>query len=170
MKKIFAILITLILCVSLSYAQDFSSIVQDGHDNLADVDQAYVSGAYNNSYILQDNGVGTSEAWIDQLGGGNLSNVHQTFGGVTPRDNDNKAWVNQIGWNNNTQLFQKYDNEKMNVYQEGIGNYSYSSQIGNMNEGDVDQIGQTNQAYLYQEEHNNWAKGKTGRIIKLLRY
>lgn len=165
MKNILRILFSVLLYISLSNAQDYSKIEQDGHSNLANVDQAYTGGNYNNSYILQDNGVGTSKTWIDQLGGGNLSDVHQTFGGNAPRNNNNMASVNQIGWDNNTQVYQKYDNEQINVYQEGWRNYSNSSQIGNMNEGVVEQIGNDNQSIINQDNNNNWAKVRQEQFL-----
>lgn len=157
MKKLFALL-TVLLFAGFAFSQDFSSIIQDGNTNMADVDQTYWIGAYNNSYITQDGEVQGSEAWIDQLGGGNLSNVQQTLlWGPYGSDNDNKAWVYQTGWDNNTQIYQVYDNEEMNVYQDGMRNYSVSSQIGNENKGFAVQLGNDNIAYLYQENSNNWA-------------
>jgi hypothetical protein len=159
MKRIVFILIAFL--TSFAIAQNTSTVTQDGSTNAADVMQKFISGDLNNSIILQDGGVQGSEVMVEQKGGGNISDVHQTLlWGAYGSDNDNKANIKQVGYNNNVTALQIYDNEELDVNQIGDNNMSFSEQIGNENKIFVDQFDVLNQSFVFQKHSNNRATVK----------
>ena len=160
MKKLCAS-VTILLVTGLAFAQNNSTITTIGTNNIADVEQDYTSGGVNNSIILQDHGstipIMNARAYITQIGGGNLSDLHQYHQGTSSQSNGNnfEATIEQVGQDNESQAYQKNNNHILMVYQQGTGNYQESNQVGNKHTGDISQYGTTNESYLTQSGANN---------------
>ncbi len=117
MRNLLALLFAVCLMASYTFSQHTDVINQVGNENDAVVDQNFVGGG---------GALPGNEAYIDQIGNRNTSNVYQ--------DNNGFAGTAQLA----------------DVYSDGDENIANVTQINDGFDGIITQLGNRNEAYIYQ--------------------
>jgi hypothetical protein len=150
MKRFLTILLVVTLVCSISFAQNTSTVNQTGNNHQATVSQ---SGTGNDSTLNQTKTDYTyyssaTRATINQTGTDNTSIVNELRGAYGGNANWSEVTVNQSGTDNMS-----------NVYQN-VNDYAHATvtQDGIENEADIDQIGNTSYATIYQQGELNYGK------------
>ena len=176
MKKII-FCIGAMLIAATGFSQN-ESLIDQGNENTADVNQMSTVDLYNFSDVYQR---GENDADIDQIGR-NSSIVEQ-------RGNTNRTQVNQNG-GDGLMAFGPAKIQKSIVHQQGKNNLTVVNQVGEGNDSFVDQLnnseanghklgnravilqeGRNNKSTVDQDNDKNWARiiqnGKKNRSITI---
>jgi len=160
MKKLTTLLFVLVFASSMAFAQNNDADVdQTGDDHNATVSQ---DGSLHEAIVDQDShfGTGHTAEITQQTGDENFAYVDQNQANseayITQTGSYNESRSKQAGYNvanilqeGNTNVLGQYNNLSANAYQKnGFGNG-----VGDMSSLDLDQIGDLNEAGLWQEHH-----------------
>ncbi|PAU95294.1 hypothetical protein CK503_03615 [Aliifodinibius salipaludis] len=156
MKKLTTLVFVLVFASSMAFAQNDATVDQNGSGNSASIDQEYQAAngvSAMNEAVVNQAGDQNDVALLDQYGAGNLYDVEQIGDGNLVK--------------------QHAEQGKHGPSTNGLIDVD---QIGNNNTvHDVDQSGQSNQAYITQEGVGNFvdiegqrSTGAAGNIIDIL--